>query len=170
MSKISISWSILQFKPNAHKLAEHNLKLQKYKTFLPLEKVSRYKNQQLILLERPLFPGYMFVAFEKESIPWHKINCTYGVSKLLTINNRPYIAPHSLIDGIKARCDQNGVLLPQKHFSKGDKVRLVSGPFDDFLATVESIDKNQRIWVLMDFMGKTARTIINPEKLNIINN
>jgi transcriptional antiterminator RfaH len=64
-----------------------------------------------------------------------------------------------------ARFDQTGVLLPQKHFTKNDSVRIVSGPFDNFLATVETIDENQRIWVLIDIMGQATRTLVKAEKL-----
>ena len=40
MSKFAGLWSVLQFKPNAYKLAEHNLNQQKFKTFLPSESVN----------------------------------------------------------------------------------------------------------------------------------
>ena len=165
MSKISKKWAILQFKPNAYKLAERNLNQQGFETFLPFEKVTKYKNKQFISTQRPLFPGYMFVAFERENTSWYKIKSTYGVSKFLTLNSEPYLVPITLITDIKARCNQAGVLLPQKQFSKGDSVRLVSSPFDNFLATVESIDQNQRVWVLINFMGQATRTLVKSEKL-----
>tara|TARA_B100000780_G_scaffold142912_1_gene99988 strand:- start:75 stop:584 length:510 start_codon:yes stop_codon:yes gene_type:complete len=165
MSKISKLWAILQFKPNAYKLAERNLNQQDFETFLPFEEVTRYKNKQFISTQRPLFPGYMFVAFERENTPWHRINSTYGVSKLLTLNSEPYLVPNTLITDIMARCNQAGLLLPQKQFSKDDSVRLVSGPFDNFLATVESIDENQRVWILIDLMGQATRTLVKAEKL-----
>jgi transcriptional antiterminator RfaH len=165
VSKISKLWTIVQFKPNAHKLAERNLNQQDFETFLPLEEVTKYKNKICISTKRPLFPGYMFVAFEKENESWHKINSTHGVSKLLTLNSEPYLVQNTLITAIMARCNQAGVLLPQKHFSKNDSVRLVSGPFDNFLATVVSMDKNQRVCVLIDFMGQASRMLIKAEKL-----
>ena len=165
VSKASKKWVILQLKPNAYKIAERNLNQQDFETFLPFEEVTKYKNKQFISTQRPLFPGYMFVAFERENTPWHKINSTYGVSKLLTLNSEPYLVPNILITDIMARCNQAGVLLPQKQFSKDDSVRLVSGPFDNFLATVESIDENQRVWVLIDLMGQATRTLVKAEKL-----
>tara|TARA_B100000767_G_C19539831_1_gene440255 strand:+ start:140 stop:649 length:510 start_codon:yes stop_codon:yes gene_type:complete len=169
MSKILKIWTILQFKPHAHTLAQKNLNQQGFKTFLPLENVTKYKNQQFISTQRPLFPGYMFVAFERENMFWHKINSTYGVSKLLTHNNQPHIIPDALIFSIMARCNLEGVLLPSKKFSKGDDVRFISGPFHNFLATVENIDKNQRIWVLMDLMGQVTRTLVDADKLKYSN-
>ena len=165
MPKISKLWAILQFKPNAYKLAERNLNQQGFETFLPFEEVTKYKNEQFISTQRPLFPGYMFVAFERKNTPWFRIHSTYGVSKLLTLNSEPYLVPNTLITDIMARCNQAGVLLPQKQFSKDDSVCLVSGPFDNFLATVESIDENQRVWVLIDLMGQATRTLVKAEKL-----
>ncbi|MDA8760489.1 transcriptional activator RfaH [Amylibacter sp.] len=158
-------WAIVQFKPNAHKLAEHNLNKQGFETFLPCAETRKYRNKQFISTQRPLFPGYMFVAFEKQNTPWHKINCTYGVSKLLTLNNEPYLVSNNLMAHIMARYNQEGVLLPQKQFSKDDNVRLISGPFDNFLAKVESIEENQRVWILIDLMGQATRTLVNAEKL-----
>ncbi len=165
MSEIIKSWAIVQFKPNAHKLAVRNLKQQKFKTFLPLEEITKYKNGKFISTQRPLFPGYMFVASERENMDWYKINCTYGVSKLLTLNSEPYMISQTLINAIMARCNSVGVLFPQKQFLKDDRVCLTSGPFDNFLATVESVDKNQRVWVLIDLMGQETRALVKPEKL-----
>jgi transcriptional antiterminator RfaH len=169
MLKVPKLWAILQFKPNAHKLAEHNLNQQGFKTFLPFEEVSKYKNQKLISTHRPLFPGYMFVAIERENMPWQKINNTYGVSKLLTLSEKPYIIDDHVVSGIMANCDQDGVLLLQKQFSKDDSVRIISGPFDDFFAKVVSVDKNQRIWVLINIMGQATRTLVEAKKLKYAN-
>ena len=162
MSKL---WAILQFKPNAHKLAKHNLNQQGFDTFLPFEEITKLTKGKLLSTQRPLFPGYMFVTFERENMHWHKINCTYGVSKLLTINNEPYIIPNTLINGIMAQCNQADVLIPQKQFYKDDRVCIVSGPFENYIATVESIDKNERIWVLIDLMGQATRTLVDTKKL-----
>ncbi|MDA9074623.1 transcriptional activator RfaH [Amylibacter sp.] len=165
MIKIPKLWTILLFKPNAHKLAERNLKQQGFVTFLPLEKVTKYNKKGFISVKRPLFPGYMFVAFKGEYIQWNKINSTYGVSKVLTLNGKPCLIPKPFMINIISQCDQSGVLLPQKKFSKDDRVHIVSGPFNNFLATVESIDKSQRVWVLIDLMGQVTRASVKAEKL-----
>lgn len=160
-----MSWTILQYKPNAHKLAEANLIRQGFETFLPFEEITKYQNKQYINTMQPLFPGYMFVKFESKKTLWHKINNTIGVSKLLTLNNLPCVVPDNLITNIKTRCNKARVLVPKNQFSKDDNVRIVSGPFDNFLATIECIEKNQRVWILMDLMGQEIRTMIDTKKL-----
>jgi len=41
-----------------------------------------------------------------------------------------------------------------------DPVRLTSGAFAEFVATVEKISPGQRVWVLLDLMGRTARVAV----------
>jgi len=50
----------------------------------------------------------------------------------------------------------------------GDAVRLASGPFADFVATVEMIAPDRRIWVLLDLMGRTARVAVEAETLQAL--
>ena len=37
------SWFIVQFQPNAHMVAERNLRIQAFETFLPMEEVTKRK-------------------------------------------------------------------------------------------------------------------------------
>jgi len=55
------------------------------------------------------------------------------------------------------RCDASGKLLPPKQRTKRDAVKLLKGLFAEFIATVEDIDPHKRVWVLMDFLGRTSR-------------
>ena len=165
MTRNSKSWAILQFKPNAHKLAERNLNQQGFETFLPLEAIPKLQKQKYISIQRPLFPGYMFVAFEKKNTSWHKIKNTYGVSKLLTLNGEPYIVPDIIITGIMGQCNQSNVLHKKKIYLKGDRVQIMNGPFANFLATIDSTDKDQRVWALIDLMGQTTRVLVMNKKL-----
>jgi transcriptional antiterminator RfaH len=50
----------------------------------------------------------------------------------------------------------------------GDAVRLASGPFAEFVATVEKISPDQRVWVLLDLMGRTARMAVKSEALQVV--
>lgn len=43
------------------------------------------------------------------------------------------------------RYNQEGVLFPKKRLCRDNHVRLISGPFDNFLATLESIDEDPRV-------------------------
>ena len=109
----------------------------------------------------------MFVTFDRESASWGKINNTIGVLRLVSLDGQPRELPVDLMSGLMSRCDASGKILPHSQLSAGDEVRVLSGPFSNFIATVENIDAKHRIWVLIDFMGRVTRMKVQPEQLKI---
>jgi transcriptional antiterminator RfaH len=154
---MSKEWFILQFKSNSHHLAAKNLNRQGFETFLPLHGVTSRKLSQFINTSKPLFPGYMFIRFDRTESEWHKINNTYGVSRLITFNSILKSIPTSFVDSLMKRYDLSGKLLPILKMGKGNKVEILEGPFANFIATVEKYESEQRIWLLMDLMGRKAK-------------
>jgi len=154
---MSKEWFILQFKPNAHHQANKNLNQQSFETFLPLYNTTSRKASRFINANRPLFPGYMFITFDRKRSKWHKINNTYGVSRLVTFNHTLKPIPDIFVTNLMKRCDLSGNLLPIKKLKKGDRVTVLKGPFTNFIATVEKYEADQRIWILMDLMGRKTK-------------
>ena len=137
-------WFLLQYKPNSHRLALRNLHRQGFETFLPTQDVTQRHSTKFVQQRRPLFPGYMFVSFALDTAPWRKINSTVGVARLVSFDGQP-----------KA--------LPPDQFAPGDELQVMSGPFAEYVATIETIDAEQRIWLLMEFMGQKTRMAVWPE-------
>ena len=154
---MSKEWFILQFKSNSHHLAAKNLNRQGFETFLPLHEATSRRLSRFINTSKPLFPGYMFIRFDKTESEWHKINSTYGVSRLITFNSILKSIPTTFVDHLKKRYDLSGKLIPVKKLKKGDQVTVLKGPFANFIATVEKYEADQRIWILMDLMGRKTK-------------
>ena len=154
---MSKEWFILQFKSNSHHLAAKNLNRQGFETFLPLHETTSRRLSRFISTSKPLFPGYMFIKFDRAESEWHKINNTYGVSCLITFNSILKSVPTSFVENLMKRYDLSGKLLPKKKLKKGDQVKLLKGPFANFAATVEKYEDDQRIWVLLDLMGRMTK-------------
>lgn len=162
------NWFLLQYKPNSHRVALRNLHRQRFETFLPMQDVTQRKRTKLVQQSKPLFPGYLFVAFTRESAPWHQIKSTIGVSRLVGFNGQPTALPLDLVSSLMRRCDSNGKLLLPKQLNTGEHVEIISGPFSTFVATVEHIDEKQRIFILMDFMGRQTRLQISHDQLQVV--
>ena len=64
-----------------------------------------------------------------------------------------------------SRCDRFGKLLPPKKLLIGDSVKLLKGAFSNFVATVETIDSNKRIWLMMELLGRPTRIQIEREQI-----
>ena len=107
------------------------------------------------------------MSVNSELAPWRSINSTIGVSKLVSFEGKPKPLPLQLISGLMLRCDASGTLLPPKSLSEGDNVEMLTGPFANFIATVDTIGPEQRIWVLMDFMGQKTRIRVSADQLQL---
>ena len=146
---MSKEWFILQFKANSHR--------QGFETFLPLLDTTARKASRFISTAQPLFPGYMFISFDRSEAKWHRINNTYGVLRLVTFNSILKPIPTTLVDNWIRQYDLSGKLIPIQKLKKGAHVTILTGPFANFIATVEKYEDDQRIWVLMDLMGRKTK-------------
>ena len=151
-------WYLVQFKPNSYGIAESNLNRQGFETFLPMQKTTRRKASRFVNDFKPLFPGYMFVSVNSQLAPWRTINSTIGVCRLVSFEGKPKPLPRQLVSGLMLRCDTAGKILPPKTLNEGDGVELLTGPFANFIATVDTIDPERRIWVLIVLMGRPRRS------------
>ena len=161
-------WFILQFKSNSHHQATENLNRQGFETFLPLHDATSRKSSRFVNTSKPLFPGYMFIKFDRAESEWHKINSTYGVSRLITFNSILKSIPTSFVDNLMKRYDLSGKLLPIQKLKKGDHVTVLKGPFANFIATVEKYEADQRIWILIDLMGSKAKIQTPSDALKLL--
>ncbi len=163
--RVGNTWFLAQFKPNSHKIAERNLRRQKFQTFLPLFEETKRKAGQFTTTLRPLFTGYMFVAFDVSKGGWRAINNTYGITKLVSFGEEPQPVPLDLISRLMLRCDEDGRLLPPRILKPGDAVEISGGPFAEFVATVEKVEPERRVWVLLELMGRITRVAVQPDAL-----
>ena len=109
----------------------------------------------------------MFIEFDREKSDWHKINNTYGVSRLITFDTFLKSIPTIIIDNLMNRCDFSGKLLTVETLKKGDQVEVLNGPFANFIATVETYETDRRIWILMDLMGRKTKIQMSSENLKL---
>jgi len=152
-----MNWYLLNTKANAHKQACEHLKRQGFEVFLPLmlktsKRVGKYVNNKI-----PLFPGYLFMGTELDNIPWKSVNATRGVSKTVTLDGIYRSIDISIIEGIKCRCDQSGVLQVMDNIASGDRVKIEIGPFADFICNVDKIIDKDRAWVLINILQRPTR-------------
>ena len=158
-------WFIAQIKPNSYRSAIQNLEQQGFQTFLPKMEITQRKENKFIVKYAYVFPGYMFVSFDPHSITWTKINSTYGVSKILTFNKKPSEISSHLILELKKRYQVNTNQTKKVNLQEGDTIKFYAGPFVDLIAKVENVDKNKRIWVILEAMGRKHRVKLkNVEK------
>lgn len=155
-------WYILLCKPNQNHIVERHLSRMPVEIFMPYHMVSVRVRGHFRLRRRPLFAGYFFVGGEACNMPWRRIRTTPGISQVLGSGTHgPSKVPREVVEGLVHRCDANGMLVSDQDLSVGDRIKIKSGPFADFVSSVEKIGEDARIHALLDFMGAQRRIAVD---------
>lgn len=162
----SQKWYLVQLKPNGFDRAVVNLERQNIHSFMAHRKVLRRVGQRQTQKKQPLFPGYLFIHINPSTTQWRSINSTYGVSRIVSFGSeKPPALPDQLISGIKLRCDEEDCLLPPVDLKIGEQVKIISGPFADFVATIETMPSQTRLGLLFEFLGQKTPVQIGHENV-----
>ena len=159
------AWFLAQLKPNSAAIAQAHLERQGIASFFPTEMRTSRRAGRFDTRRCPLFPGYLFLSFDPGEGLWRKINATRGITRLVSFGGVPRPVPSEVIAQIADRCDAAHCIQAQREILEGEEVRVASGPFVDFVAKIERIDPDQRVWLLMDMMGAATRVAVPASEL-----
>ena len=111
----------------------------------------------------PLFGGYMFVELDVAQNSWRKVNSTLGVARIVSLGGTPTPVPYSIMNQLISLCDRDGILRPSQGVVVGQDVQVLRGPFSNFVAKVEEIESDRRVWVLIDMLGQSSRIFVSAD-------
>jgi transcriptional antiterminator RfaH len=151
-----INWFVAHTHPLKELIAQQHLLEQGFEAYLPRFKRIRRHARKVEEILAPLFPRYIFVGMDMEIARWRSVNGTRGIAYLLTNDEYPAMMPAYVIQNLK-RSEIADSVVPVNSlitFTKGDKVRVLEGAFQDQVATFQMLDDKQRVQLLLSFMGR----------------
>jgi transcriptional antiterminator RfaH len=158
-------WHVVQTQVHAEQKAAANLVRQGYEIYLPRYLKRRRHARRVETVPAPLFPRYLFVAFDVMTARWRSIQSTYGVSHLVCTNQEPATLPERVVADLRSREDEKGFVRfdPRPQYAPGDKIRVVDGVFSDSLGLFEGMADRDRVAILLDLLGRKVRIILDRE-------
>lgn len=155
-------WCLAQLKPKGLDLAVRNLTRQGFDVFCPRQRLTKRCGVRYREREVPLYPGYIFVEISEANVPWRRIDSTLGVARLVRFQgDSPALVPCELIAALTARCDENELLWSTASLQPGARAEVLRGPFAGYISQVEWLEADQRVWLLLDLMGRAARVAVS---------
>ncbi|HAZ73756.1 MAG TPA: transcription termination/antitermination protein NusG [Candidatus Pacebacteria bacterium] len=102
-----------------------------------------------------IFPGYMLVKLEMADDVWLAVRTTDGVTGFVGMSSKPTPLPKSEVEAIMKYTEQSGEASYKADFVDGEAVKVVEGPFNDFLGSVDKIDEEKgKVTVLLNIFGR----------------
>ena len=123
-------------KVNLEKRIEYmNMGEKIFRIEVPQKTVTQIKGGKKQEREEKIFPGYVLVEMIMDEDSWYVVRHTAGVTKFVGSAKRPIPARESEIKKILHRSSSQSQKI-ELDVKAGDKVRIVSGPFADFIADI----------------------------------
>jgi len=121
---------------------------------VPTQNKIQIKKGEEHQIKEKLFPGYMLVKLILTDDSWLAVRTTQGVTGFVGVGNKPTPLPKSEIDNIMKFMTMEAPKY-KASFSIGEAVKIIEGPFADFLGSVDSIDDAKgKVKVLVSIFGR----------------
>ena len=107
---------------------------------VPTENVIEVKDGQRKIKTRKMFPGYVIIKMIVTNESWYLVRNTQGVTGFVGHGSEPI----PLTDEEVARMGIEKVFI-ELNVEVGEMVRVISGPFESFMGTVEDINPDKQV-------------------------
>ena len=155
------------FSCHEKRVAQH-LSTHHIECFLPVHKqINRWKNGLRVLIERPLFPGYVFVKIDvKEKV---RVLDLPGVHSIVGTGRQPVALPYEEIEALR-----RGMPLlnaePHPFVKSGEIVLIRKGPLGGMTGIVDRQKNSTRVILTLDLIMKSISVEVDGQDLEIVGN
>jgi len=105
-------------------------------------------------IKEKIFPGYVLVKMVLDNESWLLVRTTQGVTAFIGAGNKPTPISEKEVEAIQKFMDMDEPLY-KASFTVGEAVKIVDGPFADFLGTINDIDETRgKLHVLVSIFGR----------------
>jgi len=125
-----------------------------FEVVVPTEREVEIKEGQKRDVARKVFPGYILVDMILDDASWQVVRNTPGVTGFVGLGTKPVPLEDAEARSILKRMEAEAPRV-KVGYVKGQSVRIVDGPFAEFIGTVDEVyaDKG-KVKVLLSFFGR----------------
>ena len=121
---------------------------------VPTEEEIEVKDGKRRTVERRVFPGYILVQMLMDEDSWYVVRNTPGVTGFVGMGNDPTPLRQEEVAQIVKRMEADAPRI-KVAYKTGQKVRIIDGPFNDFIGTVADINMERaKVRVMVSFFGR----------------
>ncbi len=125
-----------------------------FRIVIPTEDEIEIRSGQRRTVTRKIFPGYVLVEMKLDDESWHVVRNTPGITGFVGGGNKPTPLAEDEVKSILRQMEE-GAPQVKVGFKKGESVRVVDGPFTDFIGTVDEINVGKgKVKVMLSLFGR----------------
>lgn len=121
---------------------------------VPMQDKIEIKAGKKVTVKEKIFPGYILVKMVLDDQSWLAVRTTPGVTSFVGIGNKPTPISEAEVQTI-VKFTQEEAPVYKQVFAPDDTVKIVDGPFADFIGKVDNVDSERgKVKVLVSIFGR----------------
>lgn len=121
---------------------------------VPTQDKIEIKGGKRVGVKEKIFPGYILVKMVLDDQSWLAVRTTQGVTSFVGIGNKPTPISDAEVATI-VKFTQTEAPVYKQVFMANDTVKIVDGPFAEFIGKVDSVDEERgKVKVLVSIFGR----------------
>jgi len=123
-----------------HRFQSRGLKNKISQVLIPTQQISEIKEGKKKISTKKFFPGYALIEMELTDDTWYTVKHTPGVMGFVGAGTKPTPLAPKEIEYILSEMKRVAKKpKPKVIFEKGESVRIIDGPFTNFIGIIEEI-------------------------------
>ncbi len=166
------NWFALLTRSNFEKTVYESIVKKQIEVFFPKTKRKSRRKDRSLMIEVPLFPGYIFVKTSPSPADQLRILKTTGAVRLLGNQSGPVPIPDFQIDSLKILTSTSTDLITGANIrlKKGDPVMILEGPLAGVTGEFTEHKGKGRVVIKIDALGRYAGVDIDEDNIEKIPN
>lgn len=137
-----------------HRIESMGMQDRIFQVIVPTEEEIEIRDGQRRTVERRIFPGYILVQMILSNASWDAVRNTPGVTGFVGMGSEPTPLREEEVEKIIKRMEAEAPTV-KVSFRQKETVRIIDGPFVDFMGTVEELNLAKgKVRVLVSFFGR----------------
>jgi len=121
---------------------------------IPTQEKIEIRSGEKQKIKEKIFPGYLLVKMIITDQSWLTVRTTAGITGFVGVGSKPTPLEDKEVKAIQKFMKMEAPKFKAK-FSVGEAIKIIDGPFADFLGTVENIDETKgKVRVLVSIFGR----------------
>ncbi len=161
------NWFALLTRSNFEQTVHKTITQKKIESFLPTVKRKSRRRDRHLMIDLPLFPGYIFVKSGTDSVSQLNILKTTGAVRLLGNQSGPVPVPSSQIDSLRilTQVETNVITGTNIRLKKGDPVMILEGPMAGVRGEFTYHKGKGRVVIKIDVLGQYAGVEVEEDNI-----
>lgn len=152
-------WYAVRVRSNRESVVSLHLRERGFEEFTPSHQVERQWSDRIKVIDRPLFPGYVFCRLNmNDRLP---VLTVPGVVGLVGIGKQPVSIPDQEVERIRTLVRSGLMVTPWPFLREGDQVLIERGPLAGMEGVLQKLKGKLRIVVSISLLQRAVSAEID---------